>query len=91
MPLALLLIGGILVITAVKGTWNDLFNVVKGDFQGQNNFLYWLVAIVGIGLLGFVKPIRPISDAFLVLVVVVLFLSHKGFFQKFQEAIKQRG
>jgi len=61
--------------------------LVKGDFAGQGNFIYWLVAILAVGVLGYIPRVRPISDAFLVLIIVVLFLSKKGFFAQFNQSI----
>lgn len=89
MPFAFIFIGLIALVTAVQGTWKDFFALLKGDVTGPNNFLYWIVAIFALGALGYVPRLKPVSDAFLVLVVVILFLSHKGFFAQFQSVINQ--
>lgn len=86
MPFAFLIIGITFIVAGVRGTDGDLVSLVKGDFTSENgkpSFIAWLVAILLIGALGYIEPIKPISRAFLVLVVVVLFLSNGGFFQKF--------
>lgn len=82
MPFALLIVGIVLLVSAVRGTQGDLFTLVKGDFSGSNNYLYWVVSILIIGAVGYIDTLRPISRMFLVLVVVVLFLSHGGVFQQ---------
>jgi hypothetical protein len=94
MPFALLIIGAVLLISAVKGTQEDLFALVRGDFTGPQNFIYWMVAILLIGGLGYIPKIKPISVAFLSLVVLVLFLARGdptkaggGFFEKFTAGI----
>jgi len=74
MPFALLLVGLVLLISGVKNTQDTLFATVKGDFQGQDNFIYWFVAIIIIGAIGYIPKLKPISTAFLALVIVVLFL-----------------
>lgn len=74
MPFALLLVGLVLLISGAKNTQDTLFATVKGDFTGQDNFIYWFVAIMIIGGLGYIPKLKPISTAFLALVIVVLFL-----------------
>jgi hypothetical protein len=94
MPFALLLIGLVLLIAGVKNTQDTLFSTVKGDFTGQDNFIYWFVAIIIIGSLGYIPKLKPISTAFLALVIVVLFLKKGsttglggGFFSQFTSAL----
>lgn len=82
MPFALLIVGIILLVSAVRNTQGDLYTLVKGDFSGPNNYLYWVVSILIIGAVGYIDTLRPISRMFLVLVIVVLFLSHGGVFQQ---------
>jgi len=78
MPFALIIIGIVLLVSSVRNTQDDLYTLVKGDFTGQNNYLYWMVSILIIGALGYVEALKPISRAFLALLIVVLFLSHGG-------------
>lgn len=93
MPFALVIIGVVLLIAAVRGTTGDsgsqkgLFTLVKGDFSGPNNFIYWFVAILIIGMIGYIPDLKKLSVAFLTLVIVVLFLSRGGFFQQFTSAL----
>lgn len=94
MPLFLAAIATIFLVSAIKGTLTTskagpgLLDLLRGDFVGQNNFLIWLAAIIGLGSLGYIKQIQPIVNAFLGLVILVLFLSHKGFFDQFVAAAK---
>jgi len=74
MPFALLLVGLVLLISGVKNTQDTLFSTVKGDFTGTDNFIYWFVAIIIIGAVGYIPKLKPVSTAFLALVIVVLFL-----------------
>lgn len=94
MPFALLFIGVILIVAAVRGSQDDLFALVKGDFTGQSNFFYWVVVLVLIGSLGYVKAIQPLSRLFIGLILTVLFLTKGdprqasgGFFEKFTQGI----
>lgn len=87
MPFALVIIGLALLISGVKNTQDQLFTLVKGDFTGDKNFIFWVVSILIIGAIGYVPKLKPIANSFLVLVVVVLFLSNRGFFTQFNYQI----
>lgn len=95
MPFALLIIGVVLLVSAVRNTQDDLFNLVKGDFTGQGNFVFWVASLLIIGAVGYIPKLKPVSDGFLILVLVVLFLKRGnpqgiggGFFEKFTGALK---
>lgn len=95
MPFAFLIVGVVLVVSGVKGQSQQLLTLVKGDLQGTNGYLYWLVAILAIGAVGYIPGFKPISNAFLILVLIVLVLKegnpangNGGFFQQFTAALK---
>ena len=95
MPFALLIIGIFLLVAAVRGKEGDLFTLLRSDFTGENNFIYWAVAILAIGMLGYIPRVKPISVALLALVMVVLVLKKGdpsqiggGFFDKFLAGVK---
>jgi hypothetical protein len=95
MPFALLIIGAVLLTASVRNTQDDLFTLVKGDFSGQGNFIFWVVSLLIIGAIGYIPKLKPISDGFLVLVLIVMFLTKGnpsgvggGFFEKFTTALK---
>lgn len=87
MPLALLMIGVMLIVAALRGTERELFALIKSDFTGPNNFIFWVLSLYLISALGYIPQLRKLSNTFLVLVVLALFLSNKGFFAKFMGAI----
>lgn len=89
MPFTFLFIGAVLVTTGVRGTSSDLWNLLKGDVTGKPSFVPWIVSILAIGALGYVEKLRPFSRAFLVLVIVVLFLHNKGFFANLKTAVPE--
>jgi hypothetical protein len=88
MPMALIVMGVVFLTAAIRGTQNDLFAVLKDDFTGPGNFLYWGLSLFVIGAIGYYRPLRPVSNSFMLLVVLVLFLSHKNFFARFMDQIK---
>lgn len=87
MPFALIVFGAVLLVSSVRNTQADLWKLIQGDFTGQGNFIYWFLSIMAIGAVGYVEKLKPISNAFLLLVIIVLFLSKKGFFTQFQAQI----
>ncbi len=94
MPLALLIMGIIFLTAAARGKACDgeychkvLFDTLKDDFSGPNNFIYWGIALFIIGAVGYYKPLKPLSTAFMGLVILVLFISNRGFFNRFMEQI----
>lgn len=89
MPFVFVILGLLFLITAIRGTQNDMFALVKSEFWGTNSFVPWAVAIFILGAIGYAKPVRPIADAMIGLVIVVMVLANKGgFFAKFNEAIR---
>lgn len=82
-----------LLTSGVRGTSNNLLTLLKGDLTGSNNFIYWIISILVIGALGYIKDLQSFSRALLVLVIVVLVLNEDkqngtgGFFTNFQNAV----
>lgn len=103
MPFALLIIGIVLLIAAVRNTYGatnavtggpGLGALLQNDFTGSNNFVYWVVAILIIGALGYIPKLKPLSVALLTLVIIVLLISKGnpsntggGFFQQLTTAL----
>lgn len=83
MPFVLIIAGVVLLIAAVKNTYGQttpsgqpgLGALLQNDFTGQNNFIFWLAAILIIGAIGYIPKVKPISTGLLVLVIAVLVLS----------------
>ena len=92
MPIIFILIGVVLLVVAVRGkdAPTNLINLLKADFTGQSNFGVWILAIFGIGAIGFISGLKPIANAFLLLIVVVILLSNKGFFNQFSATLDGR-
>lgn len=88
MPFALALIGLLLVVTGFQNTHKQLGSQIASEFSGSNNFIYWVAALGAVGALGYIKPLEPFSRAFLVLIIVSIFLANKGFFTQFNNALK---
>ncbi len=88
MPFVLIIIGVVLLIAAVRDKQQVLFYLLAHDFTGDNNFIYWFISILIIGAIGYIPKLKPVSDGFLILVILVLFLRKgTGFFDAFQRQI----
>jgi lysylphosphatidylglycerol synthetase-like protein (DUF2156 family) len=89
-----IILGGVLLIVAARGTEVDSANA-SGDKQGfwplvyaetqQKQLWAWVVAVVLIGMFGFIKPIQPIADGILALMVIALLIGKRTFFADLQK------
>lgn len=91
MPYALLIIGAVLLVAAVRNTYKDLWALVESDFSGTGGFLSWVAAIAVIGGLGYIPKLKPLSIALMTLLLIVLVISNGGVFAKLQAAIQGAG
>ena len=86
----LIFVGLLLTVAGVRNTQDDLYSLIQGDFTGQNSFIYWLAAIAIVGGIGYVPKLKPLSNAFLILILIVLVLKQgTGFFDRFKGALQQ--
>jgi hypothetical protein len=87
MRLVAILIGGVLLLVAVRGTEIDsapgasddkgLWPLLKNDFEPgqQGNFLAWTVAILVLGAIGYIPELETLSTVFIALLILVLVMS----------------
>ncbi len=89
MPFVLLALGILFLAVAWNNSQKDLFALLKSEFVGTSSFLPWIAALLILGLAGYIKPIRPVTHAFIVLILIVMVLANGGgFFARFNAAIK---
>lgn len=79
MPLLFLIVGVLFLVAAVRGKeqTDKLLRLFRSDFVGPQNFLVWALAIGSVAGLGYVPKLKPFSNAFLVLIFIVLILVKK--------------
>ncbi len=88
MPFVLIIAGVVLLTAAIRNTQQQLFYLLASDFTGANNFFFWMLSILLIGAIGYIPKLKPLSDGFLILVILVLFLKRgTGFVDMFQRQI----
>jgi hypothetical protein len=89
MPFALLLIGLLIIVTSIRGTQGDLWNLLYKDVAGTDKtpgFVVWLAAVIAIAWMGYYKPLQTPSRMLLGLVVLSIFLANGGVFKKLSDA-----
>lgn len=90
MPLAFLVIGALLVVVAVRGTYANLGTLLVNDFTGASagkGFLVWVAAIAAIGALGWIPGMKTPSRILLAMVILAIFLSNSGVFAQAQKVV----
>ena len=91
MPIFFLLVGILLIVVGINDKMSELGGLIKEDFQPSGNtpgFHIWIIAIFVTGSLGYIREFKPVANAFLVLIILGLILSNRGFFDKFTSAIE---
>ncbi len=68
-----LVIGVVLIVSAIRNTHSDLLGALGQDVPG---FVVWGAAIFGVAVIGFIPGLKPVSRALLALVVVVIVLTN---------------
>jgi hypothetical protein len=90
MPIFILLVGLILIVTGINNKIPDLIALVKEDFSPSDNstsFPVWIFAIFVVGALGYIKPLKGLSIAFLFLIIIAMFVKKdNGFFDSFSKS-----
>lgn len=90
MPIVILVIAVLLVVAGLNNKLSPnsqnsgsptLAELVKSDFvpdDGSVSFTIWVGALIVIGALGYVKELKPFSNAFLVLVILAILIKGNG-------------
>ena len=90
MPLALIVIGAILLLVAVRNTHSELGSLLVEDFTGSEGavgFFVWIGAIAFIGALGWVPGMKTPSRILLAIVIFGIIGSNTGAWQKIKDSI----
>lgn len=73
MILVVLIIGTIILVSALRGTYGALFSDLGQDVP---KFIVWGAAILALGALGFIPGLRPISRGLMALVLIVIVMQN---------------
>lgn len=92
MPFVLAFIGIIAVVVGVRGQAGAAGKLLASEFTGAQSFIPWLLAVMMLGLIGYWDKAKPVSDAGLVLLLIVMVLAPRngqgggGIFAELQDA-----
>lgn len=90
MAFPLIFIGLVLIVVGVRDQTEEFQTLLASDFLGDGRgapFVSWIVAVLVLAAIGSYKPLRGLSDGFLVLLAAVILLSNRGFFVEFQKQV----
>lgn len=85
MPFLLVVIGMIMIVSALRNTHAQMAAQLRGDFIP---FGMWTLAIGSVGAIGYIPELRRFSHYFMALIIIGMIISNRGFFAKLSEAIK---
>lgn len=94
MVIFFLFLGAFFIIVAINNKVPELAELTKQDFGlGRTSFIPWVIAIFALGAIGYFKPLKPLSNAMMLLAVVAIVLANNpkgqpGFFERFTQALK---
>lgn len=88
MIFGILIIGLLLIATALKGTEHELGQQLVYDFIGASGFIAWVGAILAIGAIGYIPGLRSPSRWMLALLATVMVVRNGGVFSQAQAALQ---
>jgi hypothetical protein len=80
--------GAVMLVAGIRNTYADLWNLVRNDFTSQGGFISWIAAIAVVGAMGYIPKLKPLSIAFMTLLLIVLVISNGGVFAKLTSFIQ---
>jgi hypothetical protein len=78
MPFVFLIVGLMILVIGVRGQSNTAIKLLQSEFTGANSFIQWFLAIMILGLVGYYKPIKPLSDGLIGLVILAMILNEQS-------------
>ena len=88
MIFGILVIGLVLIASALKNTQHELGAQIATDVLGTDGFVAWAGAIMGIGAVGYIPGFKGPSRALLGLLLVVLVVRNGGLFSQLEAGIQ---
>lgn len=92
MPIFFLVIAVLLIAAGINNKTKELGGLIGEAMRpsdGSPSFMAWILALLLVGSLGYVAQFKPVANALIALILVVLLLSNKGFFEKFTTALNE--
>jgi hypothetical protein len=88
MPIAILLFGILMLMTAIKGNQNAVATQLNKDFTGAGgNFFVWVGLVIMLGFIGRVLHIPNAMKLLIALIVLVYLFKQKGIFTQLDQGL----
>jgi hypothetical protein len=78
MPFIFLIVGLMILVIGVRGQSNTAITLLQSEFTGANSFIQWFLAIMILGLAGYYRPIKPVTDGLIGLVILAMVLNEQS-------------
>lgn len=78
MPFVFTIIAILFIVIGARGQSSNAIALLKSEFTGSGSFIQFLIAILIVGFIGYIKPLKLVSDGFLLLILISMFLADKG-------------
>jgi hypothetical protein len=91
MPFVILIIGLMALVIGVRGQSTAAISLLQSEFTGSGSFIQWFIAIMILGLVGYYRPVRPVTDSLLLLVILSMVMANQsknGLFKEFENALQ---
>ncbi len=89
MIFGLLLLGLLLMASALKGNEHELAQRFQADLLGTDGFIAWIFAILAIGAIGYIPGLETASNYLLALLMTVVLVRNGGVWSQLQIALQQ--
>jgi hypothetical protein len=89
MIFGIIIVGAVLIATALKNTQHELGQQLGMDLLGKDGFIAWAGAVLGLGAIGYLPGMQQTSRELLLLVAVVIVVRNGGLFSNVQQALLQ--
>jgi hypothetical protein len=88
MALLFIIIGIAIVISGIRNTYAQLGQQLAADFTGSGSFIYWVAAIMILGMVGYIPGAQKPARMLLALVILSFVLANgTGFFDRLKSAL----
>lgn len=91
MPFVLLIVGLLAVVSAIRGTEQQFGAQLVSDLKGapgSPGYIYWVSAIIAVGVVGYYAPLRTFSKTFMALILLGMILANQGLFARLSQALQ---
>ena len=91
MPFVFLIVGVMLITIGARNQSANAIQLLQSEFTGSNSYIQWFIAVMVLGLIGYYKPVKPLADGLIGLVILVMILNDQtksNLFGAFETALQ---